>query len=492
MADSKIFSGSLALLISGAGQSLIQILVLAVLARLIAPESFGILALTLAIGDLIRVLARFGISQAVVQRDGVGSTSLGTAYWSALVLGAMCSLGIFSIAGIVARYFSVPELEFVLSIFSISIFVTSFSIVSEALLYRNYDFKVLGGARLAAYILGYGVVGVILALQGMEYKALVYSYITQQVVLSLFYILRSKYIPSFEFSFLELKDIFSFGFGYSIGQLATIAALRIDSLLIGKLMGPVALSFYDRSYQLMRFPAFLLATIVDDVLFPVFSKNKNDKEVLRSGFLNGLGLLSVVLIPLSVILTIKSDLVIAILLGPSWGGAVPIFAVLSVALFFRSAQRVGTALMRAQGLVYQAAVFQFLYLLVIVLAVFIGSSSGLVLVAVLVSLAIFINFSIITVYAVMIIKSSYYMALLYTFSGLGVGIVFAFSNTIATLMVYYYDCSVFFDFVLTVFLNVASLYFVIRYFRLFVPRELADWMAINIFPRVKGKIFGRK
>ena len=123
MADSKIFSGSLALLISGAGQSLIQILVLAVLARLIAPESFGILALTLAIGDLIRVLARFGISQAVVQRDGVGSTSLGTAYWSALVLGAMCSLGIFSIAGIVARYFSVPELEFVLSIFSISIFV---------------------------------------------------------------------------------------------------------------------------------------------------------------------------------------------------------------------------------------------------------------------------------------------------------------------------------------------------------------------------------
>ena len=488
MSSSKVLSGSIALLISSAGQSLIQIIVLAVLARYILPESFGVLALTLAIGDLVRVLARFGISHAIIQREDVSKLTLTTAYWASLVLGMGCFGAIYLLSNSISSYFSMPELEFVLHLFSFTVLITAFSIIPESLLYRDYEFKIIGLARLVGYLIGYGIVGVGLAVNGLEYKALAYAYFVQYMVISLVFIFKARFFPGFEFDFVEIKRIISFGFGYSIGQLATISALRADSLVIAKLLGPVALSFYDRSYQLMRFPAFLLATIVDDVLFPIFSKNQSSTRLLKVGFLNGLGLLSVVLFPLTVILVIKAELVIGVLLGPNWSSAVPIFAILCSALFFRSAQRVGTALMRALGRVYQSAIFQIVYLIMVLVAVYIGSTCGLSAVAALVAVAIVLNFIFITFYASLVIDVKPLEVILYSVAGFIPSLIFFVFNFASMLLVDVYEFSLLYDSILTLFLNAISLLLVFRFFEVIVPAKLSNWINVYIVPKVLSKL----
>lgn len=393
----RVKNGVIALLFSSAGQSIIQIVVLGILARLVVPEAFGILALSLAVGDLVRVFARFGVSQSLIQMKIIDNSHLNTAFILSLFFGFSLSFIIYNLSDFIAGLLNVGEISQVLKVMALIFPFVSVSIVSESLIYRSLEFKKLALSRLISYVIGYVFIGLPLAFYGCGYWSLVFSYIIQQLSLAIFFFVIRPFLPKFNFDFSKARSMLNFGFGYSIGQIATILALRIDSFLVSRFLGPIALSLYDRSYQLMRFPAFTLATIVDDTMFPVMSQCQDDLEKLRDAFLKGLGMLAIILLPVSVVLFISSDVVIGVLLGEQWVDAIPIFQVLSSVIFFRSAQRIGTATLRALGMVYVSALLQLLYFITIVLAVYFGSMKDIQLVSYFVAFSIVFNFLLVTV-----------------------------------------------------------------------------------------------
>lgn len=400
----SIFNGVATLLATGAGQSVLQIFILAFFARMLTPESFGIMAIALAVSDIVRVFARAGVTQAIIQFESVSDEIIRVGFTISFIFGLFCCALLYSVSGLASSLLLMESIEDILKVMAFAFPVVSFSLVSEALLSRKLNFHVIAMARLWGYVVGYAICGLLLAYNGYGYWSLIYSYLVQQLIQTLILIYNAphSYRPLYIHNIAV--RLFRFGFGYSLGQIATILALRIDSFLIARLLGPVPLSFYDRSYQLMRFPAFLLATIVDDALFPIFSKMQKDDGLIRKTFSKGLGLLALVLFPLSMVVAISSESIINVLLGSKWVEAIPILQVLSLAMFFRSAQRVSTATLRAKGLVYRSALIQFVYFLMILAAVFLGEGWGIFGVSCFVSLAIFFNFLLVTYYAAKVIE----------------------------------------------------------------------------------------
>jgi PST family polysaccharide transporter len=269
---------------------------------------------------------------------------------------------------------------------------------------RSLSFKTIALARLWAYIFGYAVLGLTLGYLGYGYWALVYAYIAQQILLSVYFFLKKPYRLAFSLKQDTLKSILRFGFGYSLSQLFTILALRADSFVISRTLGPISLGIYDRSYQLMRFPAFLLATIIDDALFPIFSRFQNDEVKMQSAFNKGLGVLAIVLFPLTIVLIVFAEHIIQVLLGSQWTDATLVFQILCISMYFRSAQRVATATLRAKGAVFISAFAQFVYALMIVVSAYWGSSWGIIGIAIGVALSIVINFILVSICAMKIIQ----------------------------------------------------------------------------------------
>jgi O-antigen/teichoic acid export membrane protein len=404
--NDTIFNGVFSLLATGAGQSVLQIIVLAFFARLLLPESFGVMAIALAVSDVIRVFARAGVTQAIVQLESINQKTIRVGFTLSFVFSSICCVVLFFSSGFLSELLKMEQMNDVLKVMSLVFPFVSFSLVSEALLSRNFKFHQIAIARLTGYIVGFVIVGISLAYYGFGYWSLIYAYLTQQITqtIILMYKAPHTYIPLYDHN--VAKKMLSFGFGYSLGQIANILALRADSFIIARTLGPIALSFYDRSYQLMRFPAFLLATIVDDALFPVFSRMQNEHQMMRKTFSKGIALLAIVLIPLSAVVVLCSEVIIYVLMGSNWVEAIPVLQILAAAMFFRSAQRVSTATLRAKGAVFLSAFIQFIYFLMVILAVYIGGERGINGVAVGVSFAIVLNFVFVTLCAMYIIKLS--------------------------------------------------------------------------------------
>jgi PST family polysaccharide transporter len=402
--NESILNGVFSLLLTGAGQSVLQIIVLAFFARLLLPESFGVMAISLAVSDVVRVFARAGVTQAIVQLGSINEKIIRVGFTLSFIFSFICCITLFMFSGYFSELLKMEQMEDVLKTMSFVFPLVSFSLVSEALLSREFKFHQIAISRFLGYIIGFVIVGITLAYLGFGYWSLIYAYLAQQIAQSIILIYKAPHNFTPLYDHAVAKKLMRFGFGYSLGQVANILALRADSFIIARTLGPIALSFYDRSYQLMRFPAFLLATIVDDALFPVFSRMQNQHKKMRNTFSKGLGLLSIVLVPLSAVVVLGSEPIINVLMGSNWTEAIPILQILAAAMFFRSAQRVSTSTLRAKGLVFVSAFIQFLYFLMVVFAVYIGGKWGVIGVAYGISIAIVLNFVLVTACAMYTIK----------------------------------------------------------------------------------------
>lgn len=483
----SIFNGVASLLATGAGQSILQIFVLAFFARMLTPESFGIMAISLAIGDIARVFSRLGVTQAIVQYEKIDNDIIRVGFTLSFIFGLSCCLILYSISGLISELLLMASIENILKVMALAFPLVSFSLVSEALLSRDLQFHTIAMSRLWGYIIGYVIIGLILAYNGVGYWSLIYAYLAQQLVQSCIMIFKAphSYIPLYKHNIAS--RMLRFGFGYALGQTATVLALRIDSFIIARLLGPIALSFYDRSYQLMRFPAFLLATIVDDALFPILSKMQNNNDLARQTFSKGLGLLSLVLLPLSVVVVICSESIVHVLLGDQWTAAIPVLQVLSSAMFFRSAQRVSTATLRAKGLVYRSAAIQVLYFLMVLAAVFLGEKWGIVGVSYFISLAIFMNFCMITYSAIKVIDLPLIDVMKPIASAIPLTLLLATSSLIIVYLFSYWDIGHFLTLTMVGCVVVLLLYASSRVFQSLFWGKEGVWLLGMINNKIQSK-----
>jgi PST family polysaccharide transporter len=387
--SSTVMKGGAWLGIAAGAQAVLQIVIFAILARLLSPTAFGLAAIAGIIIDVAAGVAPLGISQAVVQRKELRPEHLRAAFTLSLATGclfaAVLSIAAEPIGRLLGSADSAPLIAALAWMFPIK----SLSFVAEGLAARGKKFRLLASRQITAYVLGYGVVGLTCASLGLGAWSLVYAQLTQAAVVALLLNSTVRFPKKPTSDVQAYKDILSFGSGFSA---ARVINSQSDRAIVSSFTNPAAVGLYSRALQIVRYPTLLVGQVIEDVLFPSFAGVQSDKVRLRQAFYKTQGSIFVAMTPVTALVCLTAGQICDVLLGSQWTGVVPLVIVFGFALPFRSAQRVCSATLRALGHSWWVAALQALLLVATIIGSVIGIRFGLFGAAIAVTIAFLIHY----------------------------------------------------------------------------------------------------
>lgn len=356
---------------------IITVVIGAILARLLTPAEFGIVALVAVFTAFFSLLSNFGIGQAVIQNQDLQERDLQSIFSFSILLGFTLSALFFLSAPFIADFYNEPVLVNVTRLLSLSLLFNTLQIVPKALYQKDMKFKKIGIISVAVNLTS-GILAIVLAYLGFSYYALVIQGIFSGLVtLIIFYLLKPIRI-SFKIELTSISKIIKFtGYNFMF-NFVNYFSRNADNLLIGKFMGTESLAFYNKAYTLMFLPVQNLTHVITPVLLPVLSKRQNDYEYIYNSYLKVVKVLATIGFPLSVFLYFSSSEIINIVYGSQWSQSIPIFKLLSltvgIQMIYSSAGSIFMIINRTDVLFYFGIVGAFIVVGSIVYGIFIGNS----------------------------------------------------------------------------------------------------------------------
>jgi len=322
----------------------LQIGFTAVMARLLDPETYGLIAIANVVVRCGTYFAQMGIGQAIVQARSLNQKVIGSGFTASIGFGiTFCAL-VQLIASPAAIFFGDERLEPVVRWLSLSFVTSAIGSTSVALLKRKLDFKSIARIDIASYAIGYGCTGAILAMSGFGVWSLVCASLGQSFLASIMAYLRERHPLRLSFDWRSYQPFLMFGGTVSIISFLEFAGSSLDSAAIGFFEGTSSLGIYNRSFMLVYLPAYAFTTSVSRVLFPLFSKIQSDKNRLADGFLSSLSLVSVVIVPACFGMAICAKEIVVSVLGDNWFACVELLPILSLVILFRMVSHLGGVL----------------------------------------------------------------------------------------------------------------------------------------------------
>jgi len=332
--------------------TVIQFVQLAILGRLLSPNDFGLMAMLMVVIEIAGVFSQMGLSEAIISKKNTNSDQLASLYWINVVAGLMLYAFLHLCSPAIAIFFGESQLKNMLPVVAILFIISSFGIQFEALLRKHLLFNISTQINICVTILSFAV-AVVLALQGFGVWSLIFAQLGLHVAKSLALILvawRQNWLPRLHFSFNEIREHFFFGLHRVGAMVANQFNSRVDQLVIGSLLGPVALGYYNMGFRIVMQPIQRINPILTQVAFPVFSMIQEDNEKLKKAFLKMIRLLMSINAPLLIGISAIAPLVVPLLLGEQWIPSVPIVQVLAFYALIRSLGNAGGSLIMAKGM----------------------------------------------------------------------------------------------------------------------------------------------
>ncbi|VEP14175.1 Polysaccharide biosynthesis family protein [Hyella patelloides LEGE 07179] len=310
------------------GSQSCSFIVFLILARLLSPEAFGLVALANVFLAFMQIFMEQGFTQALIQRQDLESEHLNTAFWSqvgcGILLAVISALG----AGVVAQFFNQPKLIPILQCLSLLFIVNSFGHVHKALLSREFAFKIMALRSLLGIVVS-GIVGVAMAYAGHG----VWSLVAQQLVYESVGVLvmwqAVDWRPALQFSPKHFQHLFDFGIHVLVFKFIKFFNKRSDNLLIGYFLGEVALGYYAIAYRILQVMIQLIITTFNQVALPTFSRLQNEPDRFRQAFYQATQLTSLIAFPAFLgVVVLTPELVIS-LFGEQWQPAIRAMQILA-------------------------------------------------------------------------------------------------------------------------------------------------------------------
>jgi PST family polysaccharide transporter len=382
---------------SSGGQVVLRLVVLMVLARLLTPRDFGLVATAAIVVGFLQTVATLGIGAALVQRAELEPAHLSASQVVLTASGLLFAGLVCLFAPELAVLFRVTELIPLVRALSISLVITGVAHVSESLLARELKFRRLAVIQLGSYFLGYGVVGISAAIGGLGVWALVAAQLSQVGLASVAFIVSKPPPVRLSVDFQAAIDLLRFGGWLTVAKVANSAALQGDNFVVSRWLGTRAIGLYNRAYQVMAMPANVLAQAMDRVLFPAMSSVQESSDKLANAFRRVLSIAALVTLPFSALMIVLAPEIVIVLLGDQWDGVVVPLQLLSLGTLFRLGYKIGAVALMAQGKVRVFALTQFVYAGSVITGAAIGSLFGLRGVALGVSGALAIQYLLVLV-----------------------------------------------------------------------------------------------
>ena len=331
---SNILSSLLWKFMECGGTQVIQFVIQIVLARLLAPEQFGIIAMVMVFIKLAQVFAQSGFNTALIQKKEVDEIDFSSVFYLSLLVACLLYLILFFTAPFIANFYNSEQLILVLRVLSIILPFGAYNSIQNAIISRRMEFKKLFFSSIGAILVS-GTVGIIIAYAGLGVWALVVQQLTNQFMITLILWFTVKWRPKFKFSLERVKSLFSYGWKLLISSLIDTLYMNLQSLIIGKIYNPATLAFYNRGEQ---FPQIIVTNIngsIQSVMLPALSSEQDNKRRVKDLVRRSIVTSSFILFPIMIGLIVIAESLVKIILTEKWLPCMPFLqiACLSYALY---------------------------------------------------------------------------------------------------------------------------------------------------------------
>lgn len=319
-----------------------------VLARLLAPEDYGLVGMVAVVTGFVSMFKDLGLSAATVQREEVTDAQISTLFWANVLLSVGVAAVTAGIAPLVARFYGEPRLTDVTLAYAAGFLAGGLAVQHEALLRRQMRFVALTVIEMAALASSLGVT-IALAWRGWGYWALVAGHLALSVVHAAGVWAACGWRPGGPERGSGVRSMLRFGGNLTGFGVVNYFARNLDNMLIGRYWGSQQLGLYAKAYQLLMLPIDQINVPITTVAVPALSRLNDQPERYRRAYLRILEKIALVTMPGIAFMIAASDWIVLLVLGPQWEGAARIFAVLGIAALIQPVTNTTGWLFVSQG-----------------------------------------------------------------------------------------------------------------------------------------------
>jgi len=330
------------------GRQALNLVVFIILARLLVPVDFGLVALATVFVALAQVVVDQGLGDALIQRPQITRLHIDTAFWVAMLTGAALTLIGLIAAGPIAGLLNEPELAPILQVLSLTFVLAAFSSIQVALLRRELAFRTLA-VRTLAGAAGGGAIGIAMALLGFGAWALVGQLVGSAVLSAAMLWWVSPWRPGRQVSWAHFRELFSFGVNVLGSDLLTFFNRNTDNLLIGVFLGTEPLGLYTVGYRLLEVSQTILVNVARKITFPAFSRLQGDHNRMLRAHLKVTRVASLTIVPSYIGLALIAPELTILVFGAQWAASGIVASILLLSGPALSLRTFNLALLAATG-----------------------------------------------------------------------------------------------------------------------------------------------
>lgn len=312
------------------GTQIISFTINIVLARILVPSDFGIIALFSVVTATALAIVDGGLTSSLIRTQNHNERDLSTVFWFNTIIASIVYCLIYFIAPFIAEFYKLEILTSVIRVYCLILIVNSFAAVQNVLFVKEMDFKTSFKIQMPSLIIS-GICGILFAYNGYGVWALVYYYLLQQIVSTIQYWFYSKWRPVFLFDKEKFNYHFNFGYKLSLSSLLDSFFTNLYTVVIGKYFLPLTLGYYNQADNLKQIPVANISSALTQVVFPLLSKLSHDNVKLKEVYRMIMKLIIFVLSPILLLSIIIATPLFRFVLTEKWLPSVPYFQVLAIA-----------------------------------------------------------------------------------------------------------------------------------------------------------------
>jgi O-antigen/teichoic acid export membrane protein len=358
----------------GAGK-LLSFATTLVLARLLGPQDYGLMAMVMVVVGLLQFFNEIGLGSAIRQRPHVTPEQLDGSFTLSLLISTGLFAGLYAASPWIARYYQHPELMSVLRLVGVSFIIGALATVSDALMARAMKFRPLAAVEFSMIILQ-SAITLLLASLGYGVWALAWGFIAGQGFKAACTVYLAAWIPSRLGAIRAASELMRFGLTVTYSRLTWFLYSNAQTLIIGKTLNPQAVGVYSMAESLAALPTGQVTSMVISVASPLFAKLQHDLTRLNNALLRMTTGLALINYPIMIGMACTASELVPVVLGPQWLEAQVPLQVLCILGLLKTIDPLLTQALTSTGQVHITARYTSLCAITIPLSVYAGSLLG--------------------------------------------------------------------------------------------------------------------
>lgn len=330
------------------GLQAVQFVITIILARLLLPAEFGLIAMLTIFMGLARSLIESGFGSALIQKKDAGQVDYCSIFYFNILAGFLIAALLYFSAPFIAAFFNQTLLIPLTRFLTLNIILNAIGLIQSTILTRNLDFKAQMKVSLLALVLS-GSAGVFLAYRGFGVWSLAVQSVLNSLFCTIFLWFFNSWRPSLVFSLAALKMMFPFGSKLLFSGLLDTFFQNIYNVFIGRVFSIADLGIYDKAKSMQTIATTTMGSTLSRVMFPSLTSIQDDLKLLKQAYRKTIGFAVFFHFPLMLILAAMAPALIIVLLTDKWSPSIPIFQLLCLAGLLYPLQVLNLNMMMVKG-----------------------------------------------------------------------------------------------------------------------------------------------